>query len=416
MTSTPRGSAGRRLDDARDLRAQARRRRAARKRRAADAGLCRRAGRRLGLEPRDRRRRVLAALEADARLRRRRDRTARQRVGTAAAPRRHAAGAGSQRERRARRARVRGRVPAPPQGRPLRPGPLARLSGPARARRAGRAHRRHPLRPHRTPAGGSRAGADGAPLPPRLRAGRRAAAHRARDARPVRRAADGAEPRHRRAEGRVRRLAGHRRRSSRRSRRSRGRSIATSTSSSGSSARPRSTTSACARRSPTTSRTGRGASTSRPSSTRPGLLDDRLASEAETTLYRIAQEALTNVAKHSRATRVDVILERQADSVLLIVEDDGVGFDPDAERHRPAAVSGCSACRSGRRSSARRSRSNRPPARARRSFCGWRRARDRRSHHATMADQPTPLPHPARRRPRDGPARAEACSSTASPT
>ncbi len=62
-----------------------------------------------------------------------------------------------------------------------------------------------------------------------------------------------------------------------------------------------------------------------------GLLDERLASEAETTLYRIAQEALTNVAKHSRAKHVDVILERQADSVLLIVEDDGVGFDADAD-------------------------------------------------------------------------------------
>jgi PAS domain S-box-containing protein len=57
-----------------------------------------------------------------------------------------------------------------------------------------------------------------------------------------------------------------------------------------------------------------------------GLLDDRLASEAETTLYRIAQEALTNVAKHSRARNVGVILERRADQVLLIVEDDGVGF------------------------------------------------------------------------------------------
>jgi PAS domain S-box-containing protein len=63
-----------------------------------------------------------------------------------------------------------------------------------------------------------------------------------------------------------------------------------------------------------------------------GLLDDRLASEAETTLYRIAQEALTNVAKHSRAGNVGVILERRADHVLLIVEDDGVGFDTgDAE-------------------------------------------------------------------------------------
>jgi PAS domain S-box-containing protein len=63
-----------------------------------------------------------------------------------------------------------------------------------------------------------------------------------------------------------------------------------------------------------------------------GLSDDRLASDAETTLYRIAQEALNNVAKHSRAGNVDVILERRADHVLLVVEDDGVGFDA-AETH-----------------------------------------------------------------------------------
>ena len=58
-----------------------------------------------------------------------------------------------------------------------------------------------------------------------------------------------------------------------------------------------------------------------------GLQDSRLPSETETTLYRIAQEALTNVAKHSGARTVEVILERRSDSVLLIVEDDGVGFD-----------------------------------------------------------------------------------------
>ena len=58
-----------------------------------------------------------------------------------------------------------------------------------------------------------------------------------------------------------------------------------------------------------------------------GLLDDRLASEVETALYRIAQEALNNVAKHARARRVEVLLERRPDCVLLIVEDDGVGFD-----------------------------------------------------------------------------------------
>jgi PAS domain S-box-containing protein len=59
-----------------------------------------------------------------------------------------------------------------------------------------------------------------------------------------------------------------------------------------------------------------------------GLLDDRLPADSETALYRIAQEALTNVAKHARAANVDVILERRADTVLLIIEDDGVGFDP----------------------------------------------------------------------------------------
>ena len=58
-----------------------------------------------------------------------------------------------------------------------------------------------------------------------------------------------------------------------------------------------------------------------------GLLDDRLAPDVETTLYRIAQEALTNIAKHSGADKVEVILERRPDHVLLIIEDDGVGFD-----------------------------------------------------------------------------------------
>jgi signal transduction histidine kinase len=58
-----------------------------------------------------------------------------------------------------------------------------------------------------------------------------------------------------------------------------------------------------------------------------GLSADRLTSEVETTLYRIAQEALNNIAKHARAENVDVILERRSDYVSLIIEDDGVGFD-----------------------------------------------------------------------------------------
>ena len=54
-------------------------------------------------------------------------------------------------------------------------------------------------------------------------------------------------------------------------------------------------------------------------------------SELESTIYRIVQEALTNVAKHSRAENVRLsVLERDG-SIEVSVEDDGVGFDPRAE-------------------------------------------------------------------------------------
>lgn len=65
-----------------------------------------------------------------------------------------------------------------------------------------------------------------------------------------------------------------------------------------------------------------------------GLLDERLPPEVETTLYRIAQEALNNSAKYSRARHVGVMLERRADCVLLVVEDDGIGFDASDEGRR----------------------------------------------------------------------------------
>jgi PAS domain S-box-containing protein len=61
-----------------------------------------------------------------------------------------------------------------------------------------------------------------------------------------------------------------------------------------------------------------------------GLDRDRLPPAMETNLYRIAQEALTNVLKHARAAHVTLILERRADHLLMIVEDDGGGFDPEA--------------------------------------------------------------------------------------
>ena len=55
--------------------------------------------------------------------------------------------------------------------------------------------------------------------------------------------------------------------------------------------------------------------------------DERLPQDIETTLYRVVQEALTNVVRHARASHVDVVLERRGDVLLVIVEDDGKGFD-----------------------------------------------------------------------------------------
>ncbi|HEX5505033.1 MAG TPA: GAF domain-containing protein [Thermomicrobiales bacterium] len=57
-------------------------------------------------------------------------------------------------------------------------------------------------------------------------------------------------------------------------------------------------------------------------------VDDRLPSRLEAGFYRIAQELLTNVGKHAKATQVDVRLERPNGSIVLTVADDGVGFDP----------------------------------------------------------------------------------------
>jgi two-component system CheB/CheR fusion protein len=53
----------------------------------------------------------------------------------------------------------------------------------------------------------------------------------------------------------------------------------------------------------------------------------RPSPETETCLYRIAQEALNNTYKHAQASRVDVLLERRDHSVVLIIEDNGVGFN-----------------------------------------------------------------------------------------
>jgi signal transduction histidine kinase len=62
---------------------------------------------------------------------------------------------------------------------------------------------------------------------------------------------------------------------------------------------------------------------------------DRLPGAVELALYRVAQEALTNVVRHAHATRASVVFVRREHEMTLVVEDDGHGFDWDAIRARP---------------------------------------------------------------------------------
>jgi len=54
----------------------------------------------------------------------------------------------------------------------------------------------------------------------------------------------------------------------------------------------------------------------------------RLPSRVEVPLFRIAQEAITNMIRHAKATRASVVILRQIHGITMLVEDDGRGFDP----------------------------------------------------------------------------------------
>ncbi len=68
-------------------------------------------------------------------------------------------------------------------------------------------------------------------------------------------------------------------------------------------------------------------------------MDERLTPEIEASAYRIVQEALTNVAKHARATSCRVYLQRLPNTILITIEDNGAGFDP-AEVDRAGGPTG----------------------------------------------------------------------------
>jgi signal transduction histidine kinase len=59
--------------------------------------------------------------------------------------------------------------------------------------------------------------------------------------------------------------------------------------------------------------------------------DGRFPPEVETALYRLVQESLTNIVKHARASTVSIVLTRKPESISVVVEDDGVGFEPDRQ-------------------------------------------------------------------------------------
>jgi len=63
-------------------------------------------------------------------------------------------------------------------------------------------------------------------------------------------------------------------------------------------------------------------------------VDERLPVAVETAVYRIVQEALTNIARYAQAESASVIIDRRGDRLRVIVEDDGVGFNPDEARAR----------------------------------------------------------------------------------
>ena len=59
------------------------------------------------------------------------------------------------------------------------------------------------------------------------------------------------------------------------------------------------------------------------------VIDDEIPSSAKIVIYRILQEALSNVAKHSQASRVSLSLAKRDGRIEFIIEDNGIGFDPE---------------------------------------------------------------------------------------
>ena len=69
-----------------------------------------------------------------------------------------------------------------------------------------------------------------------------------------------------------------------------------------------------------------------------GVKKMRFIPEVETNLYRIAQETLNNVYKHANAKQVEVVLDKRDDVIVLIIEDDGIGFEIEDKLNRSKGI------------------------------------------------------------------------------
>src|SRR5262249_21595758 len=62
----------------------------------------------------------------------------------------------------------------------------------------------------------------------------------------------------------------------------------------------------------------------------------RFSPDVESATYRVIQESLNNVSKHAQASSVSVIIEQMDNHLMILVEDDGRGFDPDSREQSGA--------------------------------------------------------------------------------
>ncbi len=60
--------------------------------------------------------------------------------------------------------------------------------------------------------------------------------------------------------------------------------------------------------------------------------DNPLPADVAAVLYRLVQEGLNNVLKHAQASKVSLVLEKKSEGLALVLEDDGIGFDPETSQ------------------------------------------------------------------------------------